>query len=124
MPKLQQTVTATTTTEISLAPQIRRKLLTELRTYAQLHEQKKALELAMDKIKAKVAAIRDDTGEQSLKLEGFTTTLVAPTRKKFNPKIFVKLGGDLELYNQAVEETLTKSYEKITCPGSSDEEDE
>jgi hypothetical protein len=122
MPKQQQTVTATTTMEITLAPQIRRKLLTELRTYAQLHEQHKALELAMDKIKGKVAAIRDETGEQSLKLEGFTTTLVAPVRKKFNPKIYVKLGGDLELYNQAIEETLTKPYEKITCPGSKDED--
>jgi hypothetical protein len=117
------TITATTTTEITLAPAIRRKLLTELRTYAQLHEQKKALELAMDKIKGKVAAIRDETGEQSLKLEGFTTTLVAPIRKKFNEKKFVRLGGDLELYNQAVEETLTKPYEKITCPGSKDDEE-
>jgi len=122
MPSIKQQaapiVVATTTQEIKLEASIRRKLLTELKTYQNLHAQKKVLEAAMDKIKAKVGAIRNETGEQSLELDGFKVTLVAPTRKKFNPKTFVKLGGDIDIYNQANEETLTTPYEKITLPGA------
>ena len=75
----------------------------------------------MDKIKAKVGDLRNETGEQSVELEGFRVTLVAPTRKKFNAKTFVKLGGDIDIYNQANEEVLSKPYEKITLPDSGDE---
>ncbi len=123
MPAIKQeaNVTVSTKKEIRLEASVRRKLLTELKTYQNLHAQKKALELAMDKIKSKVAAIRNETGEQSLELEGFKVTLVAPTRKKFNPKTFVKLGGDIDIYNQANEETLVTPYEKISLPGADDE---
>lgn len=123
MPATKQVaaVTATTTEEIKLEPSVRRKLLIELRTYESLHTQKKALELAMDKIKSKVSAIRNETGAQSLELEGFRVTLVAPTRKKFNAKAFVKLGGDIDIYNQANEETLVTPYEKISLPGTKEE---
>lgn len=121
MPALKQqaapNATVSTTREVKLEAGVRRKLLTELKTYQNLLAQKKALELAMDKIKAKVGAIRNETGEQSLELEGFKITLVAPTRKKFNPKTYLKLGGDLDIYNQANEETLVTPYEKITVPG-------
>lgn len=114
------TVTVSTTEEVRLEPTVRRKLLTELRTYANLRDQVNVLEAAMDKIKDKVGAIRDEAGAQSLELEGFTVTLVAPTRKKFNPKTFVKLGGDIDIYNQANEETLVAPYNKITVPGNKD----
>lgn len=125
MPALKQqanpTVTVSTTREVKLEAATRRKLMTELKTYQNLHAQKKALELAMDKIKAKVGVIRAETGEQSLELDGFKVTLVAPTRKKFNPKTFVKLGGDIDIYNQANEESLVTPYEKITLPGADED---
>lgn len=123
MPKTTQVAVAvaTTTHEIKLEASVRRKLLTELKTYQSLHAQKKALELAMDKIKTKVGEIRNSTGEQSLELDGFKVTLVAPTRKKFNSKAFVKLGGDIDIYNQANEEVLSTPYEKITLPGEKGE---
>lgn len=122
MPKLAQTVTATTTQEITLAPQVRRKLLNEFRLYAELKSQAKALELAMDKHKAAIAAIRNETGEMSLALDGFKTTLVAGERKKFDPKKFVLLGGDLDVYNGAVKKTPIAPFEKITTPGEKDDE--
>lgn len=116
------TITATTTHEIKLAPTIRRKLLTKLKTYAELRSQLKIIESAMEKQKAEIGALRDETGEQSIELEGFKVTLVAGVRKKFNPKKFVAIGGDLDLYNQAVEEKLNKPYEKISVPGEAERE--
>ena len=96
-------------------------MLTKLRSYQALHAHKKMIEADMDKLKAEVGDIRNTTGEQSLELEGFKVTLVAPTRKKFNAKTFVKLGGDIDIYNQANEETLVTPYEKISLPGKDDE---
>jgi hypothetical protein len=118
MPATKQVPNATvsTTREVKLEPQLRRKLLTKLRTYQGYRKQLKALESIMDGIKAEIGALRTETGEQSISLEGFTSTLVAPVRKKFNPKTFVKLGGDIDIYNQANEETLSTPYEKVTCP--------
>ena len=116
------TITATTTHEIKLSPTIRRKLLTKLKTYAELRLQVKVLEAAMDKQKTEIGALRDETGEQSIELDGFKVTLVAGVRKKFNPKKYVALGGDLDLYNQAVEEKLNRPYEKISCPGDVEKE--
>jgi len=123
MPTVKQVanVTVSTTHEIKLEANIHRKLLTKLRSYQALHAHKKMIEADMDKLKAEVGDIRNTTGEQSLELEGFKVTLVAPTRKKFNAKTFVKLGGDIDIYNQANEETLVTPYEKISLPGKDDE---
>lgn len=117
MPSVKQTVIATTTQEIRLAPKVRQRLLMELRVYKELKAQRDAIDSAMEKHKGVIGAIRDDTGEMSLSIEGFKTTLVAGSRKKFDPKKFVTLGGDLDTYNAAVTEKLNKPYEKITCPG-------
>lgn len=124
MPRIAQTVTVSTTQEITIKPSLRTKLLKELRQYAALKATLDETQGKMDAIKAKVGDLRDDTGEQSVSLEGFTVTLVAPTRKKFNPKLFVSNGGDLAIYNQSVEEKPTKSYEKITCPGDTPRREE
>lgn len=124
MPATKQvpTVTVSTTREVKLEATTRRKLLTKLRTYEGLHTQKRVIDLAMAKLKDEVGAIRNETGEQSLELDGFKVTLVAGTRKKFNPKKFVQLGGDIDIFNQANEETLVKPFEKITLPGADSED--
>lgn len=122
MPTL--TATVTTTTEIKLKPSIRTKLLNLFRQYAALRDQKKTTEHAMKKIVGQIADIRNETGEGSLKLEGFTTSLVAPTRKKFNEKRFVAEGGDLELYKSCFDEVPVKSYEKVSVPGEKEDDNE
>ena len=113
-------VIATTTTEVSLKPALKTRLLKELRTYAMLRSQMKDLELALDKHKAVIGGIREETGEQKLEIDGFSVTLVAPIRKKFNPKRFVAEGGDLAIYNNAMDDVTSRPYEKISCPGSKD----
>jgi len=121
MPTLDTTVTVSTTKDIKLKPTLRMKLLKALRTYGELRSQRKVIELAMDKHKAVISDLRDETGEQSLSLEGYTTTLVAPIRKKFNARKFVSLGGDIAIYNQAMDDVPSRAYEKITVPGSKDD---
>ena len=124
MPKLQQTVTTTTTQEVKLSPSVRKKLLLAFKVYAELAQQKKAIKLAMEKQTRILAEVREDLGEESISIDGNTTTLVAGLYKKFNPKKFVSLGGELALYEQAVEEKPKKAYEKVTVAGVKNEDDE
>lgn len=120
MPKLAQTATVTTSQEIRLAPALRKKLLTAFRTYAALNDQKKVLSAAMDKQKGIIAELREETGEQKLQLEGFTTTLVCPLRNVFDEKLFVSNGGDLAIYNNSFKTVPSKAYEKVSV-GKDDE---
>lgn len=124
MPRMETSVVATTTHEVKLAPSLRRKLLQEFKIYAQLKTQLDTIKSAMDKHKGNIAALRDETGEMSLSLEGFKTTLVAPIRKKFDKKVFVREGGDLAIYEAAMVDVPSAPFEKITCPGSRDGDDE
>lgn len=119
---VKPTVTVTTTQELVLAPKVRQRLLNELRAYQAIKAQIKTLEEAADKHKTVIGGIRDETGEMSLSVDGFRTTLVAGSRKKFDAKKYVTLGGDLDLYNRAVKVTPVKPFEKITCPGEQEQE--
>ena len=122
MPGLETATTLATTHEVQLKPSLVTKLRRELRLYAELKTQLKVIESVLDKHKGVIGAIREETGEQSLKLDGFLITLVAPIRKKFNAMKFVELGGDVAIYNQAHEDVSGKAYERITCPGEKDGE--
>jgi hypothetical protein len=124
MPKLTQDVTTTQTTEVVLSPKLKAALQTKLTTYAKLAAEKKALKLRMDALTEELGALRDEAEEMSVSLEGYgTVTLVAGIYKVFNKKRYVSLGGELALYEQAMEEKPKKAYNKITVPGA-DEGDE
>lgn len=118
MPRLSQSVTATTTTEVELAPSVRRKLLTELKAYAALHTELAAIKEAMAAHVAKVKAIREATGESTIKVDGFTVSEVRSTYRKFNPKKFIAAGGVLAHYNEANEVKPKKPFDKISIPGA------
>lgn len=124
MPVLSTVATVSTTKEITLKPALKRKLMTELRAYAAIKEQLKTLEHAADKHKDVIGKLREETGEQSLAIEGFKVTQVAPIRKKFNAKKFILIGGDISLFNEAHEDVPGKPFEKITLPGSKDRDEE
>lgn len=111
------TVTATTTTQIALKPQLRRKLLVEMKAYGVLAEQVKVLKLAMRKHSTTVEEIICDVGESKLELEGWKATLVAGVSKTLNKK---KLSpAALAEVNAAYDEVPKKPYVKITAPGES-----
>lgn len=121
---ITQIATVSTTKEIRLSPSLRRKLLIELKSYQAVKEQIKALEHAAEKHKGVISKLRDDTGEQSVALEGFTVTLVAPIRKVLNKQKLVALGCAAVWIEEATDSVPTKAYEKITLPGSKGDDDD
>lgn len=122
MGKLTQTTEPTQTVETVIEPRLKFKLQTKLRAYAALVAEKKALKLRMEKAAEELVALRDETGELSISLEdyGSITHVGGQTYKKFNPKKFVLLGGNLAVYTEAVEDKPKKAFEKITVPGVED----
>ncbi len=118
--KLQATIVATTTTEVTIAPKVRLKLLSELKAYQRLKQSADEIEAQMKAHKETIDSIRHETGHESIAIDGFKTTLVAPVRSKLDKKLFVRLGGKLDLLEKATTKTPGTSYTKITCPGQTE----
>ncbi len=123
MARLEANATVTTTQDVRLAPAFRKKLLTKLSTYAGLKAQRDAIEHAMKKASDEIGELRDETGEMSLKLDGYSITLVAGTRKVFNKKDFVANGGDLAIYDNSFDEVPSKAYNRISLPGAKNDDE-
>lgn len=118
------TVTATTTHEIKLRPEIKRKLLTELRAWAELRTQQKALKAAIAKHVARVRELRESTGERKLEIEGFKLTDVSGTTTKLDEKaLMVKFDLTQDQIDSCKITKPKKSYEKITAPGDNDDDE-
>lgn len=124
MPTLSQSATVTTTKEIKLAPQLRRKLLTELKAYAELREQSKAIEQAMKKHKSTLDELREKTGEKSLSLDGFKITLVEPVRTTLDKAALIAAGVTTAQIEEATITRPGKAYAKVTVPGEKERDDE
>lgn len=118
----QPLATVTTTQTITLKPALRTKLLRELREYEQLALQQHKLKLLLAQKKSIIGTLRNQTGEQSLSLEGYTVTLVAPLKSKLNKQRFVSLGGSLAMLEEATELKPAKPYDRISCPSADDDE--
>ena len=123
MPTLTQTVVATTTTQVKIAPALKRKLTTSLRTYAGLQSQRDAIDAAMKKCRSGVEDVLGDIGESSVKVDGFSTTLVAPVRTTIDEKLLIANGVTTDQIAASKVQKATTPYVKITCPGSKDDED-
>jgi vacuolar-type H+-ATPase subunit D/Vma8 len=118
-------VTTTQTTEVVLSPKLRQALQNKLTLYKTLNEQKKVLKAKMDALTEELGLLRDEAEEMSVSLEGYgTVTLVAGTYKLFNKKRYVSLGGELAIYEQAMEDKPRKAYNKVTVAGASESDDE
>lgn len=116
------TATTTVTREIRIEPRLKRKLLTEFRAYAELKAQADAIKMAMDKHKAAIGRLREETGEQSLAIEGFKASYVQPVRSVLNHKKLIELGCAASWIEEATETKPSKAYEKVTIPGSGEED--
>ena len=124
MPALATTVTATTSHELQLSPAIRRRLVTQLRSYQELLTRRTSLEMEMASCRAAVAEIQTELEESSIELEGFKSTLVAPMKSVFDKKTFVRIGGRLDLIEAATSKVPGKVYVRITPPGAADTSEE
>ena len=118
------TVTATTTHELKLKPTTKRKLLTELKAYAELKTQRDAIDHAMKGHKNTVEGLLEETGESSLSIDGFKTTLVAGTRKSLDRKKLIAAGVTQAQLEAGTTETLNTPYVKITIPGAKEREED
>ena len=121
-------VTTTTTTEIKLSAALKRKLLTELRTFASLQFQFKALELAMQKRKDTIQQAFETADEfdalvAGTKLEGFSMKYVAGERKVLDKGILIDLGVSQEMLDEATVSKKIKPYMKISAPGEKEDEE-
>lgn len=118
------TVTAKAITEVKISPRVKKILLTEVKSYLSLKDQRDVIDHAMKAHRETVEGVLTDLEQTSLVIDGYKTTLVAPTRKKFDAKKFVALGGDLDLYHAANIDTPGALYVKISPPGAKDYGDE
>ena len=115
-------VTTTTTTEIKLSAALKRKLLTELRTFASLHDQFKALKQAMQKRKDTIQQAFETADEfdalvAGTKLEGFSMKYVAGERKVLDKGKLIDLGVSQEMLDEATVSKKIEPYMKVTAPG-------
>ena len=121
-------VTTTTTTEIKLSAALKRKLLTELRTFASLHDQFKALKQAMQKRKDTIQQAFETADEfdalvAGTKLEGFSMKYVAGERKVLDKGKLIDLGVSQEMLDEATVSKKIKPYMKVTAPGEREDEE-
>lgn len=122
MPKLSQTIETRGVAKIE--PKLRKQIVQKLAEYVRLSTQAKALKVAVKELTEQIGKLRDETGEMSIGVDGFKITLVAGETSKINPKKLIALGCRPEWIEQATETKPKKSYNKITVPGDTDEDDE
>ncbi len=109
------------TQQVTLTPQLRRKLLTELHVYARLDDQVKVLEAAKAKKKDEIDKLRDQAGTDSLAVDGYKVTLVAPMRSTLDKKKLVSLGVSIETIENATVATPGRPYTRISRPGEKED---
>ena len=116
-------VTTTQTTQVTIAPRIKRKLLTALHEYATLKARRAALDAEMDTFKTEIGDIRESLGEEHLELDGFKVSHVQGFTKKLNHQTLIALGCAAAWIQEATENRPKKAYELITCPGERERSD-
>lgn len=121
MPALATSVTTTATHTVKLAPRLKTRLLTHLKTYAGIHMQQKLLDAQAKEIREKLGEILEQAGESTLAIEGHKVTLVAPMRKKLDEKKLIALGVTLEQIKAATVETATTPYVRVNLPATLDD---
>lgn len=119
---LRTMATVSTTREVKLTAIQTITLRQELQRYAKLVAEEKAAKKARKASGAKIGKIREKTGEQSLTFEDFKITEVRGYTSKLDKAKLVELGCAMAWIEEATTTKPKKAYEKITCPGDSDDE--
>lgn len=114
MPTLTQTVQVEQTVSLTTKQQLAlRKLLQKV----ELNRKKiKGLDAEVKEAVGSVEDILAELGVEELDFEGYKSKIVAGVRKKFDPELFVKKGGNLKLYNEAFVEVPVSAYVKVSVP--------
>jgi hypothetical protein len=125
MSKLTTTVISrvSTTKNIELKTTTRNDLLLELRAYAELKREQTAIQKAMDGHRDNIGKLREETGEQSISLNGFIVTEIRGTITTLDKKKLIAQGVTVAQIEAATITRPKRSYEKITLPGEKTGED-
>lgn len=124
MPRVSQVITQTVAVEQKLTISPKQQLTLRKHLQNVQMKRKKIKELEKD-VKASIGEVEDvlaDLGAEELEFEGFKTKIVAGVRKKFNAEKFVKKGGNLAIYQAAMDELPVAAYVKVTPPGEKDDD--
>jgi hypothetical protein len=124
VPKLAQVTTTATEQVVELSPKVRKQLKLKFGQYATLKQQAADIKKKMNSLKEDFEEVLAEAGVDTLDMDGNKTSIVAPIRKKFNPKLFIANGGDLDIYESALEDKRSKAYVKVTIAGEKDDSDE
>lgn len=131
MPRL--TATVTTKTEVTIAPKVQRKLLTELHGYASVASEMKALKESKEGHSAAVLKLANEGVDgDKFDLDGFKVAVQRgiPDRRLDKDKLIKRLVKDgtysvkaaTALIADCTTEKPKKNFVKITVPGEKDEE--
>jgi hypothetical protein len=123
----------TTTTEVTIAPKVQRKLLTELNGYNAVATEMKALKGSKEGHSAEVLRLSSEVDGDKYELEGFKVAVVkgAKNRKLNTSKMIKRMVADGKysmkaaqaLIEDCTDETPKKDHVRITCPGDSGEDE-
>lgn len=109
-----QTVT-TATTQVTLEPALRTKLVQRLKLYKGLKDAFEVAKAKLEKEAANIEGYFEQAGASSIAVEGYATiTEVKGTSSKLDKKKFVAQGGTLAQLENATVTTPKKSYVLIT----------
>ena len=122
MPKVALEVTATTKHQVKLSPKVQARLLNDLKAYASAKANRDVLEQSMKNYRGDIEQIMVEAGEERIEVDGFKTTMIAPVRKKLDPKRLVALGVSMDIIAQATVEEPGTPYVKVSLPGGKDDE--
>jgi hypothetical protein len=113
---------ATVTQQVKIAPKLATKLLSKLKLYGQLKAEEKVNKAARDKVRGEVEDVLGDIGETNIKLQGYSTVLMAQPRRTLSVEKLMAAGVSLDTINDCYVTTTTKPYVKITCPGAREDD--
>lgn len=135
MPKLSQTTSVTTTTEVELSPKLKAQLKAKLEEFAGLRGEKKATKKKEDKIKLELETLFSDAGEYNALVAGVTVeTSIGPiplkeviggTKKTFQKKLLMtrhKLS--VEQVAALYKESPKADYLSISLPRDPEDEED
>jgi hypothetical protein len=116
MSKVTTSVTTTVTKTVKLLPSLRKQLLMELAAAQKEKLALKAAEDKWDKRKARIRKLREQTGEESIELDGYTVSNVTGTMTKWDEKKMLMEGLSVAQIEGFKTITPKKPYEKISFP--------
>src|SRR5262245_29312869 len=104
---------------VIMEPALEQRLTVQLTNYANLCEERDALDDTLGEVKDSIEGLREQAGADSLKIEQWTVTRVpGATRRTLNvdklKKVLLAQGVPLDLIDQCYEDKTAAAYTKIS----------